>query len=99
MRPPPVWYERAEQLRRENHTLQKISDLLGIPLSTTRTQLMFRMDADTYNDFIQPTHRNEVVERTRRIQKALAEGRHPPLIAKDEGVSRQWVYLLRKRHE
>ena len=97
MRPPPIWYKRAEQLRRENHTLQKISDLLGIPLPTIRTQLMFRMDA--YDDFIQPTHNNEASERSLRIQKALAQGGHPPLIAKDEGVSRQWVYLLRKRHE
>ena len=97
MRAPPVWYECAEQLRRENHTLQKISDLLGIPLPTIRTQLMFRMDA--YDDFIQSTHGNEAAERTCRIQKALAQGGHPPLIAKEEGVSRQWVYLLRKRND
>jgi hypothetical protein len=97
VRAPPVWYERAEQLRRENHTLQKISDLLGIPLPTIRTQLIQRMDS--YDDFIQPTRGNEVAERTCRIQKALAQGGHPPLIAKEERVSRQWVYVLRKRNE
>ena len=97
MRAPPVWYKRAEQLRRENHTLQKISDLLGIAIPTIRTQLIQRMDA--YDDFIQPTHGNEAAERTHRIKKALAQGGHPPLIAKKEGVSRQWVYALRKRND
>ena len=99
MRAPPAWYEQAEQLRRENHTLQKISDLLGIPIPTIRTQLMCRMGMDAYDDFIQPTHGNEAAERTHRIKKALAQGGHPPLIAKEEGVSRQWVYLLRKRND
>ena len=99
MRAPPTWYEQAEQLRRENHTLQKISNLLGIPIPTIRTQLMCRMGMDAYDDFIQPTHGNEATERTHRIKNALAQGGHPPLIAKAEGVSRQWVYLLRKRND
>ena len=71
MRAPPVWYKRAEQLRRENHTLQKISDLLGIAIPTIRTQLIQRMDA--YDDFIQPTHGNEVAGRTCRIQNESSE--------------------------
>jgi DNA-binding CsgD family transcriptional regulator len=95
MRAPPSWYEFAERLRREQRTLQEISDLLGIAVPTIRTQLMMRMS--DYDAFKQPTFSGEATARTRRIKQALAEGEHPPAIANREGVSRQWVYALRGR--
>ena len=95
MRPPPHWYEYAERLRRENHTLQQISDLIDVAVPTIRTQLMFRMP--DYDAFKQPTYGEEATARTRRIKRALAEGERPPVIAEREGVSRQWVYALRQR--
>jgi len=95
MRAPPSWYEFAERLRREQRTLQEISELLGIAVPTIRTQLMLRMT--DYDAFKQPTFSDEATARTRRIKRALANGERPPAIAEREGVSRQWVYALRGR--
>jgi|TARA_R100000315_G_C5140546_1_gene80377 DNA-binding CsgD family transcriptional regulator len=97
MRTPPPWYRIAEKLRRENRTLQEISDLLGVAVPTIRTQLAIRMK--DYESFKQPTVRPELTARSKRIRQSLREGEHPPDIAKREGVSRQYVYKVRAQRE
>ena len=95
MRAAQSWYEFAEILRRENRTLQEISSLLGVSIPTIRGQLVQRMK--DYETFKQPTYKTEDVERTKRIESALANGEGCSVIADRENVSRQWVYVIKNR--
>jgi len=97
MRAPPHWYNLAEKFRRENQTLQQISDLLGVAIPTLRTQLLLRMK--DYDSFKQPTANNEARQRSLRILEAVDAKESISKIAREEGVSRQWIYKLLKRRE
>ena len=95
MQAPPPWYAVAEQLRREGQTIQQISDMLAVSVTTVRSQLFWRMP--DYDAFKQPTASNRATERSRRILEALKQGESVASVAKRENVSRQWIYKLKKK--
>lgn len=95
MRAAPHWYGVAEQLRREGRTIQQISDLLGVSVSTVRSQLFWRMP--DYDSFKHPTAGEEATARSLRILEALGKDEPVSSVAKREKVSRQWIYKLKAK--
>ena len=70
---------------------------MGVAIPTLRTQLLLRMK--DYDSFKQPTANNEARQRSLRILEAVDAKESISKIAREENVSRQWIYKLLKRRE
>tara|TARA_R110000796_G_scaffold203531_1_gene319809 strand:+ start:151 stop:543 length:393 start_codon:yes stop_codon:yes gene_type:complete len=90
----PYWLEQAIELRKRGDTLTEISNVILQPISTIRYQLSLNLDTDVYDRLCQMPNEPEGAERTQQIKELRAKGLNGNSIAKDVGVSRQYVYKL-----
>tara|TARA_R110000782_G_C14730997_1_gene405201 strand:+ start:581 stop:973 length:393 start_codon:yes stop_codon:yes gene_type:complete len=90
----PFWLEQAIELRKRGDTLTEISNVILQPISTIRYQLSLNLDTDVYDRLCQMPNEPEGAERTQQIKELRAKGLNGNSIAKDVGVSRQYVYKL-----
>ena len=90
----PYWLEQAIELRKRGDTLTEISNVILQPISTIRYQLSLNLDADTYDSLCQMPNEPEGAERTLKIKELRTKGLNGNSIAKEVGVSRQYVYKL-----
>ena len=90
----PFWLEQAIELSKRGDTLTEISNVILQPISTIRNQLSLNLDSDVYDSLCQMPNEPEGAERTQQIKELRAEGLNGNSIAKEVGVSRQYVYKL-----
>ena len=89
------WIEAALHMREQGKTLQDISDVVGVALSTVRNELRSHMGISKYDEVKRYCVDFNKSERTKRIRGSLRLNEKPAQIALREGVSRQYVYFLK----
>jgi len=90
----PYWLEQAIELRKRGDTLSEISNVILQPISSIRYQLTLNLNTDEYDSMCQPANNEHGALRTAKIKELQQEGMNGNSIAKEVGVSRQYVYKL-----
>jgi len=90
----PYWLDSALHMRRKGATLKEIASSLDIPISTIRYQLSAHMARNEYDSLCQDPNTADGRMRTEWILNLYSKGINGNQIAKQVGVSRQYVYKL-----
>tara|TARA_R110002020_G_scaffold144244_2_gene317154 strand:+ start:918 stop:1346 length:429 start_codon:yes stop_codon:yes gene_type:complete len=93
----PSWVDAALHLRKEGKTLQEIADVCSVATSTIRNELRTLIGSNAYDELKKVANDYNKSLRTKRIKEAIRLNEKPSEIANREGVSRQYVYLLKSR--
>lgn len=90
----PYWLDSALHMRRKGETLKEIAASLDVPLSTIRYQLAAHMSRNEYDSLCLDPNTSDGRARTEWILNLHSKGINGNQIAKQVGVSRQYVYKL-----
>tara|TARA_R100000458_G_C8203291_1_gene193140 strand:+ start:369 stop:818 length:450 start_codon:yes stop_codon:yes gene_type:complete len=90
----PYWLEQAIELRKRGDTLTQISNVILQPVSTIRYQLSLNLERDEYDSLCHLPNSIDGTLRTKQIKELREQGMNGNSIAKEVGVSRQYVYKL-----
>jgi hypothetical protein len=90
----PYWLEQAIELRKRGDTLTQISNVILQPVSTIRYQLSLNLERNEYDSLCHLPNSIDGTLRTKQIKELREQGMNGNSIAKEVGVSRQYVYKL-----
>ena len=87
------WLDAAIHLRKQGATLHQIAEQVGAHPSAVRDALLRNLTSEEYGALL----RKRTSSKTDAIKEQLRLNKSPPVIAKEFGVSRQYVYAMRDR--
>ena len=90
----PYWLEQAIELPKRGDILTQISNVILQPVSTIRYQLSLNLERDEYDSLCHLPNSIDGTLRTKQIKELREQGMNGNSIAKEVGVSRQYVYKL-----